>query len=480
MLMKKRALAVVVLLLLLVAGGVWVVLSRPEVPQRDYLAEYEVLRAGRFTGTAGGADAWEALAAQDRGRRILDIKLEAIQRASDAERANGVDPEQWFVPRSFADSLFDGHDYLLGRVFEEGRPVADRLFRSARAEALPRVMELLEHSDTRAAMAAALEHEMIVAVLPRAATLLEIDRRSIMGANWSALPDQLVMRYAADPAQRLDGFRLLLLAARIAGTDPSVIGVLKMRGTEGQAIFTLLYELVDGGAFSPVSGQLRPHGWVEALQRHMSLRPDRGWFMQGQRLEVLDALDAIYRDRPGSSISSGIPLVTTPVVGVPHHRLYSFVNEYFDLADEAAGQWPDQRTQTDIDPATMRQRVGSRGGLVLDALFSFSDIRLLRALDLRDAELMGALALLGVLAYQADHDGEAPASLDALVPRYLDAVPTDPFSAGGAEPLVYRVDAEGSVWLYSRGPDLTDNGGVRASGERDPGAGDDLVFWPRP
>jgi hypothetical protein len=51
--------------------------------------------------------------------------------------------------------------------------------------------------------------------------------------------------------------------------------------------------------------------------------------------------------------------------------------------------------------------------------------------------------------------GQAPGSLDQLVPKYLQRVPSDPFSD---HPLVYR--PQGTNWLlYSVGPDRVDDGG---------------------
>ena len=51
--------------------------------------------------------------------------------------------------------------------------------------------------------------------------------------------------------------------------------------------------------------------------------------------------------------------------------------------------------------------------------------------------------------------GHAPERLDQLVPKYLQRVPTDPFST---RPLIYR--AQGTNWLlYSVGPDGVDDGG---------------------
>jgi hypothetical protein len=53
--------------------------------------------------------------------------------------------------------------------------------------------------------------------------------------------------------------------------------------------------------------------------------------------------------------------------------------------------------------------------------------------------------------------GEYPETLEPLVPQFLDALPSDPFSQ---QPLVYRLDKDGSFQLYSIGPNRKDDGGI--------------------
>jgi hypothetical protein len=70
------------------------------------------------------------------------------------------------------------------------------------------------------------------------------------------------------------------------------------------------------------------------------------------------------------------------------------------------------------------------------------------------ARLRLLTAELALRCYRSDQ-GSAPARLDQLVPKYLQQVPTDPFSN---RPLVYR--PQGTNWvLYSLGPDRVDDGG---------------------
>jgi hypothetical protein len=61
---------------------------------------------------------------------------------------------------------------------------------------------------------------------------------------------------------------------------------------------------------------------------------------------------------------------------------------------------------------------------------------------------------LALRVYQASQ-GRAPASLDQLLPQYLESVPTDPFNG---KPLIYR--PQQTNWsLYSVGEDAVDDGG---------------------
>jgi hypothetical protein len=70
---------------------------------------------------------------------------------------------------------------------------------------------------------------------------------------------------------------------------------------------------------------------------------------------------------------------------------------------------------------------------------------------------------LALRCYRSEQ-GHAPGSLDQLVPKYLQRVPSDPFSD---HPLVYR--PQGTNWLlYSVGPDRVDDGG-KPMGPSNPG-----------
>jgi hypothetical protein len=74
------------------------------------------------------------------------------------------------------------------------------------------------------------------------------------------------------------------------------------------------------------------------------------------------------------------------------------------------------------------------------------------------AQLRMLRAALAIRFYRQD-EGHFPPSLAALVPNWLDAIPSDPF---GDQPLVYRADDEGYL-LYSIGPNGVDDGGQMVS-----------------
>jgi hypothetical protein len=87
------------------------------------------------------------------------------------------------------------------------------------------------------------------------------------------------------------------------------------------------------------------------------------------------------------------------------------------------------------------------------------------------ARLRVAQTALAVERFRHAHNGSLPASLDGLVPTYLEAVPQDPFDG---QPLRFKPLSRGYV-VYSIGSDEKDDGGK----ERDPknlGSSYDITF----
>lgn len=69
-----------------------------------------------------------------------------------------------------------------------------------------------------------------------------------------------------------------------------------------------------------------------------------------------------------------------------------------------------------------------------------------------------AATMLAIRWYAAEHGGKLPPSLDVLVPKYLPAVPRDPFVAGAAASIRY-ISAEPNPRIYSVGKNGIDDGG---------------------
>ncbi len=95
-----------------------------------------------------------------------------------------------------------------------------------------------------------------------------------------------------------------------------------------------------------------------------------------------------------------------------------------------------------------------------------------RAGKYRLARLRLLIGELAIRAYRLEHD-EEPLSLAELAPKYLPAVPEDPFSG---KPLIYRPDPIEHIF-YSIGPDGHDDGGRPLDVEQ--WSGDVLLNMPR-
>lgn len=118
-----------------------------------------------------------------------------------------------------------------------------------------------------------------------------------------------------------------------------------------------------------------------------------------------------------------------------------------------------RRVREPITPTTIEQArrdsLQAAGHGVLTRMIVPALDRFLLQVALDKALHAAAWAGIAVDRYRLDH-GTFPATLDALVPQYLDEVPLDPFSN---QPLKYRVNA-GSALIYSIGPDQHDDGGA--------------------
>ena len=98
---------------------------------------------------------------------------------------------------------------------------------------------------------------------------------------------------------------------------------------------------------------------------------------------------------------------------------------------------------------------GAAGDLLRQIMLPSLDRAIQSFFRVRTERHAAAIAL-AVKLYEADHDGQLPASLDALVPAYLPFVPGDPYAVDGL--MRYRTDGPLPI-VYSVGEDGEDDGG---------------------
>jgi len=467
----KRGLLVLIAVVGLLGGAIALfVVTRTPAPQRDYIAEYDALVAQRFPDAQAGVREFEALLALDRYERVETIARDSVERAIERAAAEGlrvdlieVDPLEAVVLLRIGEPRYWPDD-------PEQRATAERVLREARAEAIPLVLELLMDPAWRSAVAAFAAHDTVVMPTMPGPSLFDRLMPHFSPMRRSAMADAMTLRLSDDETARLEALRSILAMARSSATSPMLIGGLVQSAIEG-----LAYSITLDAAAGKAEPIVDPRAWLAEFERHEALRTDASWHFAGERLGMLDVIDAEYTKRPGA-VRTHTP-ATLPVVGISHGQIYSILNDYHDALAEVVSRKPGEREEALPDPAEIVRRVDIRARVLLELVMPALDGAIAN-FDRDDAGLVGTITALALAAYRADHDAW-PGSLDALVPRHLDAVPMDPFSPGAAEPLVYRVDGDGTVWLYSRGFDLTDNGGVRPSDPRDRGAGHDLVFLPR-
>ena len=72
------------------------------------------------------------------------------------------------------------------------------------------------------------------------------------------------------------------------------------------------------------------------------------------------------------------------------------------------------------------------------------------------AILQAADAGIAIELYRREHGGELPKSLADLAPKYLAAVPVDPYTG---QPMFYKVTPEGFA-IYAVGRNGLDDGGI--------------------
>ena len=123
---------------------------------------------------------------------------------------------------------------------------------------------------------------------------------------------------------------------------------------------------------------------------------------------------------------------------------------------QSGGQWPEMSAR--IATLSFPQEIRESPFLHFPALMIYprADIELRNHFRILTENHITATAL-AIGCFMSDHNGQLPASLDELLPDYLDDLPSDLMSTGGPR-LGYRADTADPV-LYSVGDDGIDDHG---------------------
>jgi hypothetical protein len=260
--------------------------------------------------------------------------------------------------------------------------------------------------------------------------------------------------------------RDLLRLTDAAAQRPTLIGHLVAVGIGALAAQTIDdvsvdLQVGDGGGAADRSA-------VDALLQHLL---DQRPLMNSRRLawqsERIFQLDAGYQFLDGGLVPfAGGPGAPTGGVGT----LFAYLNKPLTLQDMrlATQNIQDVMKATEADDWPAAQRFfPTRFNQTMDAhpmthifgrIMSPALDRAAHASYRGVADRRLAAAALAIRLYAVDHDGQLPATLDQLVPKYLPAVPIDPLSG---EPLHYTPSGNAPC-VYSLGDDGVDDHGTPA------------------
>ena len=277
--------------------------------------------------------------------------------------------------------------------------------------------------------------------------------------------------------EALRGVERMLTLADAAERHPSFIGHLVGLGVAALA----------GSTAAEIAPDLEPERAVPRAQLQTVIRRllDTGpsqagwrWACQGERAMQLDMLRAVMENRPvaggaGAQLQAFGVVFARPFVRGNAVMLLDHMTDAIAAIDRAPDQ-PAWRQQIDASPSGMAIR-GSPRRYALASLLLPSIQRSGEAhFRARNDRACGAIAL-AARAYAADHGGELPATLAAMVPEYLPRVPTDALIGGGA-PIGY--DPERRI-IWHAGLNLRDDKGTdvdRAQTARWNAANTDTVY----
>jgi len=250
----------------------------------------------------------------------------------------------------------------------------------------------------------------------------------------------------------------------------------------------------DSGKASAYIRDLRALASLPGVKRQINL---------GERFAILDTIMAVDRNgftalttiREGDNIPK--PPAEAFLNGIDWNPALEFANGWYDKAVEALDE-RDRASRnrklahletdflalqnkfldgtvrlSELDPATPASERGKIVGEYFVPVLFPAARKVLDAHDRGEQSLENVIVAFALAAYKRDK-GSYPDLLDALAPKYLQAIPKDRFSE---KPLLYKPSSEGYL-LHSVGPNGENDGG---RGLDDDPKGDDIVVrMPQP
>jgi hypothetical protein len=214
---------------------------------------------------------------------------------------------------------------------------------------------------------------------------------------------------------------------------------------------------------------------LQRLQTALEAWPDDDGMVTDllrKRAEILGEfwphpLDGSWALRPqqGFRGSAGNPLAFVAFRPLLTHLLRRQFGPFEEALAVARQPWPvkldaaaalGQRYHVALRRPSSRPTLTQMVGEVITPIFGASYLASVVPLSGQNlAVRRTSIAALAIERYRRAHGGQAPPSLDVLVPDYLASVPSDPFDG---KPLKYRVGT-GDYTIYSVDRDRTDDGG---------------------
>ena len=253
----------------------------------------------------------------------------------------------------------------------------------------------------------------------------------------------------------------IIFVSRYTDKNPSLVGHLVAIGCTALATETC-FELAPDLRIGTNTGDAAPADVRKLIDTLLDDAPPREGMrlaFRGERMAQYDTMDAMSRGVPIQLQRGGPPTTYRPVARYLTGPM--FKRNAVAMMDHMTTLLP-VVDEPDLPAAQVKLPAKPRGGNPLNVFVQILVPSLERAVETQhrlNSDRRLAATALAIRWYQLDHDGQRPARLDALVPKYLPSVPKD--SLLRDQPLGYLPDTN-RPRLYSAGANNVDDKGSDA------------------